>query len=155
MKINYLLIPLFYVFVSTIGSLFTGQGVSSWYKTINLPSWTPPGSVIGIVWTIIFILTAISALIVWNKFNHNYAFWVIAVLFLVNGLLNIFWSYLFFSQNLLGWAALEAALLGASVYALIVLIWPLSTLAASLLIPYAGWVTFATYLTYLVYKLNL
>jgi tryptophan-rich sensory protein len=125
-----------------------------WYKTIKLPSWTPSGSVIGTVWTILFILAAISALIIWNQLAHDSRFWWIVVLFILNAVLNVGWSWLFFNQHFLGAAIFEAGLLGLSVVALVILIWPASALAAALLLPYAAWVAFATFLTYNVWSLN-
>jgi len=155
LKRNYLLIPLITILVSYTGSIFTSMGINSgWYDLINKPSWTPPGSVIGIVWTIIFILSTISALIVWNKLEKDKRFWRIIYLFVINAGLNVFWSFLFFAQGLMGLAMIEAALLGISVYILIYLIWPESKLAASLLIPYALWVSFATFLNYSIWILN-
>ena len=153
MKLNYFLIPLATIAVAVFGSILT-SGDMAWYKTIKIPSWAPPGALIGAVWTTIFILTAISALIVWNRAQHAGVFWWIAAIFIANGILNVFWSYLFFNQHLLYAAGWEAALLGASVLALIILIWPISRLASSLLLPYAGWVSFATYLTFLISNFN-
>lgn len=153
MKINYLIIPCIVLLVSFLGGKITGVGME-WYKTINIPSWTPPGWVIGLVWTVIFILGAISVILFWNlQFKPNYFYWVIG-LFILNVILNIFWSYLFFGQHLIGLAVIEAITLGLSVLALIILIWPLSKLSASLLIPYCGWTFFASYLTYSVWLLN-
>ncbi|MFH1427428.1 MAG: TspO/MBR family protein [Patescibacteria group bacterium] len=153
MKLNYFIIPIITIFVATLGSYLTSQGMD-WYKSINLPSWTPPGGVIGAVWTLIFILGTISALIFFNKAEHNSLFNWIIIVFIINAFLNVFWSYLFFYQHLISPAIFEAATLAASVIILIILIWPISRLAASLLIPYATWVMFATYLTYSVWLVN-
>ncbi|MFA6533716.1 MAG: TspO/MBR family protein [Patescibacteria group bacterium] len=152
MKLNYFLIPLFTIAVAWFGSLITSRGMA-WYRTINLPAWTPAGGVIGAVWTVIFLLATISALLVWNGHRPERLAWIFG-LFILNGLLNFAWSYLFFGQHLLGAAVWEAGALGLSVVGLIILIWPLSRLAAGLLLPYAAWVTFATYLTYNVWSLN-
>ncbi|MFA5358433.1 MAG: TspO/MBR family protein [Patescibacteria group bacterium] len=152
MKPNYLIIPLFTIIVAWAGSAVTSNGMS-WYKTINLPSWTPPGSVIGAVWTAIFLLATIAAILVWNG-HHGSRVWLIFSIFVINAILNIFWSYLFFGQHFLAAAIWEAGVLGLSVVALIVLIWPLTKAASILLMPYAGWVAFATYLTYKVWLLN-
>jgi benzodiazapine receptor len=181
MRLNYIIIPLITLGVSWFGSRLTSSGMD-WYQTINLPAWTPSGSVIGLAWTIIFILGTISALIVWNKKDkdgiasspaaprddigeerlaasrqaprNDIRKKRIIVLFLVNAGLNLAWSWLFFEQHLLGPAVWEAGLLGLSVIVLIILIWPFSKLAAWLLVPYGGWVIFATYLTYLIWTLN-
>ncbi|MBU0476896.1 tryptophan-rich sensory protein [Patescibacteria group bacterium] len=154
MKPNYIIIPLVTFFVAAIGSWFTSGGME-WYETINLPTWTPPGSVIGVVWTTLFILAAISALIVWNKAQRNNRFWRIIVLFLANAGLNIFWSFLFFNQYLIGPAVWEAGLLGLSVIVLVILIWPISRWASALLVPYAIWVAFASFLTFTIWTLQL
>ena len=153
MKPNYLIIPIITVLIAALGSFLTSGGMI-WYKTINLPSWTPPGSFIGSVWTIIFILSTSSALIIWNSTTHNQTFWVIVSIFIVNACLNVLWSLLFFRTHLIGGAVLEAGLLGLTVITLIILIWPISKIASILLFPYAGWVAFATYLTYSVWVLN-
>ncbi len=63
LKPKYFLIPFFVVIVAWVGRWLTGRGMD-WYKTIKLPAWTPSGSVIGMVWTAIFILAAISAVII-------------------------------------------------------------------------------------------
>lgn len=153
MKLNYIIIPLIVFLVAFAGSLITSGGMD-WYKTINLPAWTPPGSVIGAVWTTIFILSAISALIVWNGFSRGRRFSWIFIIFIINALLNIFWSYLFFGKNLFYFAFWEAGFLFISVILLVILIRPVSRLAAILLYPYAIWVAFAAYLTYTVWMLN-
>ena len=153
MKANYLIIPIITFVTAAIGSFITNQGMD-WYKTINLPTWTPPGSVIGTVWTVIFILSTISALIFWNQYYGKKYYWLIILLFIINAFLNIVWSYLFFGLNLIVPAIFEAGLLGLSVLGIIILILPYSNLAAGLLLPYFAWVCFATYLTYNVWVLN-
>jgi tryptophan-rich sensory protein len=150
----YIFIPLVTVVVSVIGSRFTASGMDGWYMSLDLPAIAPPGVFIGIAWTVIFILTTIAALLVWRHHEPSGRFYAIWSLFLINAGLNVFWSFLFFNQQLIGPAVVEAAVLGLSVVGLIVLIWPVSRLAATLLIPYAGWVTFATYLNYLIWQMN-
>ena len=152
-KLNYIILPLITIFVSILGSWITKRGME-WYDTINLPSFTPPGSYIGAIWTVIFILATISALIVWNKMPHEGNFWWIIALFLINAGLNVFWSYLFFGRHMLNAAFIEAGLLDLSVIGLMILIWPVSRLASALLIPYAAWTAFATYLSYIIWSLN-
>lgn len=154
MNIKLIIIPIVTVATAWLGSLVTGQGMI-WYSKINLPSFTPPGRIIGMVWTFIFILATISAILVFKNSNlSKKTLIIIATLFIINSLLNIFWSYLFFGQHLLFYAIIEAGLLGLSVIILIIKIWPISITSAILLMPYLGWVSFATYLTYLIWKIN-
>jgi tryptophan-rich sensory protein len=153
MKWNYILIPIAVFITAWIGSTLTDPN-STWYKTLNLPSFAPPGYVIGMVWTVIFILCAISAIIMWNKIPHNTMFWWIIGIFIANAILNIGWSFLFFNQHMILASIFEMILLEASTIAIIILAWPLSRLAAGLLLPYAVWVAFATFLAMNIYNLN-
>jgi benzodiazapine receptor len=150
-----LIIPAVTIGVALLGSSLTSSGMD-WYRGINLPSWTPPGSVIGTVWTVIFILATISAILVRSYPGAKYAKRIplIMAAFVLNAMLNVGWSWLFFSLHLIGWAAWEAILLEANVIALIVLIRPISRVAAGLLAPYAAWVAFATVLTFIIWQLN-
>jgi len=152
MKWYYLVVPLVTIAAATAGSRITEAGMS-WYQKINLPSFTPPGAVIGLVWTVIFILSVVGMILALNQAKAD-RFWLIFGIFFLNMALNFFWSWLFFGQHLLGAAVWEAAILDLSVIALVILIWPVSRVASILFLPYAGWVAFATYLTYSVFNLN-
>lgn len=154
LKLNYFIIPGLIIALSILGSVFTNQSLNDWYLALNLPSWVPSGQIIGIVWTIIFIFLTISILIFWNRAERNNKFWLITGMFLLNGLLNLLWSYLFFVENLVFLAFIEAILLALSVVVLIILLWSVSRLASVLLIPYALWVSFASFLTHVIWQLN-
>ena len=153
LKANYIVIPLITLATISLGSWVTSTGMS-WYKTINLPPFTPPGSFIGTVWTILFILATISALIVWNKAVGKRRV-IIGSAFILNAFLNVGWSFLFFGLHLVGPAIYEAALVGVSVLVLMILVWRTSKVASWLLAPYLAWVSFATFLTYTIWSLNL
>ncbi|MFA5420600.1 MAG: TspO/MBR family protein [Patescibacteria group bacterium] len=156
LKVNYLLAPLGVLIVSLAGGYFTGGGMD-WYDTLNKPGIAPSGSFIGIVWTIIFILSAISILLFSNdpKTNRKSLFFKLVVfLFIINGLLNIFWSVLFFSWNLILASVIEMCILNSVNLLLILMLWKNNKSSAVLLIPYFVWVCLATYLAYSIYILN-
>jgi translocator protein len=156
LKVNYLLAPLGVLIVSLAGGYFTGGGMD-WYNTLNKPGISPSGSFIGIAWTIIFILSAVSILLFSNdpKTNRKSIFFkLIVFLFITNGLLNILWSVLFFSWNLILISVIEMCALNLVNLALILMLWKHHRASASLLIPYFLWVCFATYLAYSIYLLN-
>lgn len=152
-KLNYLVIPLITIFTALSGSLLTSKGMG-WYKTINLPEIAPAGSFIGSVWTIIFILSAWSAILFWNKKESDKNAKIIITLFIANALLNIFWCFLFFGIHLIGWSIAEMIILNLVNLALIILLWKKHLFPALLLTPYFIWVSFATYLAYSIWKLN-
>jgi benzodiazapine receptor len=156
MRINYFLIPLIAIFVAWLGGRFTMTAVRTWYKGIHKPTWTPPGAVIGAVWTVLYILAALAAFLVWNisSLSLNGVPWVITALFILNAAVNVFWSYTFFYRHRIGFAIWICLFLDLTIVALIQLISPVSLAAAWLLVPYAAWVTFAAYLNYRVWEMN-
>jgi tryptophan-rich sensory protein len=153
MHISYVVIPLVAILVAYIGGRLTMQSVKTWYRGIRKPAWTPPGGVIGAVWTLLYILAAMSALIVWNIPSVPVPMAVV-VLFVLNAIVNVFWSYVFFYLHKPGPAIWVCLFLDLTIVLLIQFIAPLSVLAAWLLVPYAAWVTFASYLNYRVWAMN-
>jgi len=154
MNLSYIFIPLITVLVAGGGSWLTNQGLAVWYQQLQLPSIAPNGGVIGLVWTIIFILATISALLFWNQHSKQKNRQVIAGLFLANAILNLAWSYIFFVQHWLGWTIIEMTVLNLTTLTLIVLLWRKTRNSAVLLLPYLIWVSFATYLAYQIWLLN-
>lgn len=152
-KLNYLVIGLITLVVSMFGRIFSSAGMQ-WYYTLKLPSFTPPSWTFGIVWTIIFVTTASAVALVWNRFERDRTFWLIIALFALNAILNVLWTYLFFSQHKIGFALVDAGFLFISVLSLIVLIGQRSLFVASLLAPYLGWMTFAIFLNAAVWWMN-
>jgi tryptophan-rich sensory protein len=150
---HWLAIILAAAFVSWWGGQLTMSGMV-WYETIALPPWTPPDAVFGVVWSLIFILAALSTIIYFRRATRDRRFDLTVTTILFNAGLNVFWSYLFFVLHEIGAAVIDAALLGATVVVLITLVAPVSRKAAWLLVPYAAWVAFATYLNYVIWTMN-
>lgn len=153
LKYNYFVIASIVFLVSFLGRFFTHSGYI-WYKTLNLPSLTPPDYVFSIAWSLIFFCTAISFGIVYNTFKHDLKSYIIMVLFLLNVLFNVLWSFLFFHQHAILAALIDACAIEATVLALMVLIFPRSRAASLLLVPYAIWVGFAIILNFAILQLN-
>ena len=151
---SYIVSPAFYMLIAIAGRMFTAQRIDPWYQSISKPSYTPPGSFIGIMWTIIYILTAVSLILFINKGRGKPLFQLIIVLYVLNGIVNAAWSYLFFTKHLIGLAVIDAVLIGATVLLIMVMVWRYSSVAALLLMPYLGWVSFAAYLNYVIYRIN-
>ena len=161
-----------------IGSVFTAPAIGGWYAALNKPAWTPPGAVIGIVWTTLFLLMGISLYLVWsknwkivppapsearklwNRFSEKLWFgsWreenAVAV-FVIQLVLNILWSALFFALKSPGLAFFELIMLWVAIEYTIMNFYRISKTAAYLLIPYILWVTFAGYLNYVIWQMNI
>ena len=136
-----------------IGSLFTARSVNTWYPQLRRPEWTPPNWIFGPVWTALYLLMAISAWLVWRSASWPYARFALN-LFTVQLVLNFLWSLVFFGLRKVGPAFGEILLLWMMIVATTVAFLPISLLAAWLLIPYLGWVLFASYLNFRIWQMN-
>lgn len=138
--------------VAMLGATITDLG--PWYQGLAKPDWTPPGPAFGIIWTVVFALTAMSGVTAWSKApSGRAADWVIS-LFAFNAFLNITWSMLFFRLQRPDWAMMELVVLWVSIAALIIYCGRFSRLSALLLLPYLAWVSIAGALNWQVIELN-
>lgn len=147
--------PLLVLFVSVLGSMAMQMGMP-WYSTLALPSWTPEAWVISLVWFVVYGCVIMSLFILGHlpKQKQGKDMTLVYLLFVLNLAANIFWSFLFFKSHDLFLSTWDAAVIGFSVCALILVVKPISHRAALYLFPYAIWITFVTYLTYSISLLN-
>ncbi|TCC89417.1 tryptophan-rich sensory protein [Pedobacter frigiditerrae] len=146
-----LLIPLA---IGAIGGFLTFESVKTWYTTLNKPSFNPPNWIFGPVWTTLYILMGISSYLVWQrrKIVSGYS-WAVGV-YLLQLLLNLMWSYLFFYQQQIGFALIEIGILLLTIIVNTFIFYRINKIAGLLFIPYILWVSFASYLTYSIFILN-
>jgi tryptophan-rich sensory protein len=152
------------VLVAGIGGLATDLG--PWYRGLLQPPWKPPDIVFGPVWTVLYTLTAWAGARAWwharPALQANEAAAqegrrrqrLLLFGFLLNALLNVLWSVLFFKAQRPDWALAEIVLLTASVLWLISACAKVDRLAARLLLPYLAWVLFAATVNAGVLRLN-
>jgi benzodiazapine receptor len=138
--------------VALIGGLMTDVG--PWYENLRFPRLRPPNWLFGPAWTVIFILIAASGVVAWESAENPAARFRLVVLFLINGVLNLLWSPLFFKLRRPDWALYELLVFWISILVLIVAVAQVSSFAAWLLAPYLAWVTFAGWLNWRVVELN-
>lgn len=137
-----------------IGSVFTTPSIPGWYKTLNKPSFSPPNWIFGPVWTILFILMGISLYLIWTDDKNNNAKKAPFIIFILQLLVNIFWSVAFFTIHSPGLALSVIAVLWLLILSTIISFRKISKLSAYLLIPYLFWVSFASILNFSIWKLN-
>lgn len=131
--------------VAAVGGAATDT-TSDWYEGLEKPSWQPPGWVFGPVWTLLYVLLAVSAALAWRDVRGPRRRLVLG-LYAANLVLNLGWTLVFFRGHA-PWAALgEILALLASIVALVVLVRRHNAAAAAALLPYGAWVGFATALT--------
>lgn len=140
--------------VGFAGSFAVTSSVNTWYATLAKPSLAPPNWVFAPVWTTLFALMGIAAGLVWSRgFSRKGVKRALGV-FALQLALNAFWSPLFFGLRLPGWAFVDIVCLLITVVVTIVLCARVSKLAAWLLAPYLLWVSFASYVNFMIWFLN-
>lgn len=136
-----------------LGGIVTTPNIPTWYADLAKPAWTPPDWVFGPVWTLLYLMMAASAWLVWRQAGFASAKLPLA-LFAIQLVLNSLWSVLFFGLQSPGSAAVEIVLLWVAILATLIAFWRRSKLAGGMLMPYLVWVSFAAVLNFAIWRLN-
>ncbi len=140
--------------IGFLGSLVTQTGMTSWYSTIEKPSFNPPNWLFGPVWTVLYICIAVAGGLIWDEIDTNPLVKKALLFFAVQLVLNSLWSFLFFGlQNPL-LALIEIVLLLLVIYETYLLFSKINKIAGYLFIPYLFWVSFAMVLNASIWWLN-
>jgi translocator protein len=139
--------------VAASGSLSTAISVKTWYPGLLKPAGTPPPWVFGPVWSILYLLMAAAAWLVWRQRIHE-DLWLALALFVAQLILNGLWSFVFFGLRRPGAALAEIIVLLAATAMTAVRFAELSRLAFWLVTPYGAWVLYASYLNFGIWRLN-
>jgi tryptophan-rich sensory protein len=125
-----------------------------WYAALKKPVWNPPAWIFGPVWTVLYILMAVAAWLVWRRGGFP-AHRKSLTLFLTQLVLNAAWTVLFFGLHQPGFAFIEMVALWLAIAATLAAFWQLSHAAGWLLAPCLAWVSFAAALNFALWRLNL
>jgi translocator protein len=144
------------VAAAAIGGSFFNPGrpaTRAWYDSIEKPSFNPPDEVFGPVWTVLYILIAISGARVARaaaspERTEALALWSGQLA------LNAAWSPLFFGAQKPALAFVDIVLMLAAISAYIVRSRRVDRPASWMLVPYLAWVSFATVLNGSIVMLN-
>ena len=150
---SYFSLAVFLLLVITASLIGAGFEAGEWFHvTIIQPSWTPPYWLFGQVWTLLYVLMALAAWMVWLTGHYSriqaLIWWALLLL------LNVGWSFLVFGLHRPGWAL---PLLGLTIGIAIFCIRAFSRLsrpAALLMMPYLVWIIFLWVFNFSVWALN-
>lgn len=127
----------------------------NWYQALVRPEWAPPAAVFGPVWTVLYILIAISFGTVFYKFFKKEISGRVVLPFVLNIVFNLLFTPIQFGLQNNFLAALDILLvLGTLIWGM-TLIWNRVRWVAYANIPYLLWVSFATVLQLTITYLNL
>ena len=137
-----------------VGSFFTIRSVDTWYVNLRKPFFTPPDSVFGPVWIILYVLMGISLFLIWRKgLESSFSKRAFSV-FMLQLLLNSLWSFAFFGSRSPIAGLIVIILLWLAIIWTIILFLRISRTAAMLLFPYILWVSFALVLNGAIFLIN-
>jgi tryptophan-rich sensory protein len=125
----------------------------AWYRGLNKPSWNPPDWLFAPVWSILFIMMAVAAWLVWSRRSAADVALAIGLFALQLGL-NPLWSWLFFGFHRPDLAFFEVMVFWLVILATTVAFWRISPLAGKLMLPYVAWVGFASFLNLVLWRMN-
>lgn len=148
-------------FIVLIAITFSAAGIgafasieaASFYQELQLPRWAPPAWLFGPVWTMLYLLMAVGAWLVW-RVDQSKSAQIALLVFILQLLPNALWSWLFFAWKQGALAFANILLLILLVVTTCILFWKISRTAAALLLPYLAWISFAASLNYSVWRLN-
>jgi len=132
---------------------FASANAGTFYAQLVRPVWAPPSWLFAPAWTVLYLLMAVAAWLVWREHGFRQAQTALS-LFLVQLAANALWTWLFFAWHLGAIAFAEILILWILIACTIVAFWRVRPVAGVLLLPYLAWVTFASALAYSTWKQN-
>lgn len=146
------LVPLV-VALGFLSGLTGSAGDNPWSASLQKPALYPPAIIFPIVWTILYALMGLAlAIVVAARGAKGRGVAIVA--FIVQLLLNLAWSPLFFTAHQITLALGVILILDVAVLLTILLFAGVRGLAAWLMVPYFAWLLFATYLNFEIHRLN-
>jgi len=126
----------------------------TWYQTLTKPSWAPPSWLFGPVWSVLYVIIAVSFGYVVYLLAKGKIPFLVFLPFLLNIIFNLLFTPLQFGLQNNYLAALDILLvLGTLIWALVA-IFPFARWVSFVNIPYLLWVSFATVLQITITILN-
>ncbi|KKR02443.1 MAG: TspO and MBR like protein [Candidatus Yanofskybacteria bacterium GW2011_GWA1_39_13] len=127
---------------------------SQQYLELIKPFWSPPAWIFGPVWSVLYIIIAISFGVVFYKVYTKKISWIIALPFILNLVFNFSFTWFQFGlkNNLL--ASVDIVFVLGTLVWMLVAIYPYTSWIAYANIPYLLWVSFATCLQITITYLN-
>jgi tryptophan-rich sensory protein len=140
--------------VAASGAAVTPRAMP-WYRALDKPRWTPPDAVFGPAWSVLYAGQAVAAWLVWRGDDERDELDVPALSSYVLQLgLNLAWTLLFFGLRRPGLALVDSCVMWLAIVVTIREFGRRHRFAATLLLPYLAWVTFATALNFSVWRRN-
>ncbi|MBU3665372.1 MAG: tryptophan-rich sensory protein [Chthoniobacterales bacterium] len=126
---------------------------AGYYDELVKPAWSPPAWVFGPVWTVLYIMMAVAAWLVWQCGGWRKQSRPLGI-YLVQLALNALWTPLFFGLRSPGLAFAEILVLCIFVILTLRAFFRVRPVAGWLLAPYGLWTGFAAALNFAIWRLQ-
>ncbi len=139
------------------GGFFTSKvTITSFYAALAKPVWAPPGWLFGPVWFLLYISMSLAIWLVWKNtpVPPSRTYTIAHVCWWGQLILNAAWPVVFWLQPAGVAAFIACAVLALSIVICIIKFQRISLAAALLMLPYAAWVSFATALSWALWRMN-
>jgi len=124
-----------------------------WYQQLVKPPLTPPDWLFAPVWTVLYIMIAVSIILFFTT-RAKKRFWLGTAATLVNLTANFLWAPLFFGLQNIPLSVVDILVLDMSLVVMVHVYWQNRRWASMLLWPYLIWGLFASYLNIAMWVLN-
>ena len=146
-----LILILVLVTVAAGGIVGATNAPGEWYAALDKPAFNPPSWVFGPVWTLLYAMVGWAGARTYARLGADsgpFRLWVVQLV------LNLIWTPIFFTLHSLPMAALEIVLLLGTIAAFMGSVRGRDAPSFWLFVPYAAWVSFATVLTWTIWLMN-
>lgn len=147
------LVPLLLLLGVGSGLLANSGSGNRWFQALSQPELMPPDWLFALVWPILYVMMGLSVTLIVTARRARGRELAIA-LFVLQLVLNLLWSPLFFGAHQVSMALTVISILLIVVVATTILFFRIRPVAGLLLLPYLAWLAFATVLNYQFDQLN-
>lgn len=124
------------------------------YAELKKPFFAPPQWVFSVAWSLLYPLIFASFGYLFLQIWRGYYPVALAIPFGLNLLANAIFTPIQFKLTSNEWVLVDIVVIGVTLVAGVILIWPFSRVIALVQIPYLVWVTFATLLQISIMFMN-
>lgn len=129
----------------------------NWYSQLTKPSWAPPSWLFGPVWTVLYVIIAVTYGTVFYRAFAGKLSWLVALPFILNLIFNLIFSPIQFGLKNNWLAAMDILLVVATLVWALVALWQAAPDLRWIVyanLPYLAWGVFATCVQLTITYLN-
>lgn len=138
--------------VGLVSSFFQSAASDEWYNALQRSALTPPDWVFPVAWTILYILMGISVGLLYGV--RSIFTRMLNIVYLIQLVLNFFWTFLFFYMESPLLALIDIILLDIAALIFFAGAFVVHRSSGWLFLPYLLWLAFASYLNWFVVMYN-